>query len=135
MKWKTFFMVLVLVLFCSGQFLFSFTPVSEMTTEAILSELIQLYNERLSDLSERETDLTERSRLLELRETAYQENVTDLMIREADLKERESFYTNLINELEQKAKTEYKRGLLHGSIGGVIMGGISGGVTVWKLSE
>ena len=134
MKWKTFFTVLALVLFFSVPFLYSLDP-AEMTTQEILSELIQLYNERLTDLTESEQALSEKEIALNERETVYQQSVTDLLNRESDLTERENYYKNLISALEQKARDEYRRGLIHGGIGGSIVGGVGGGLLTFKLSN
>ena len=99
----------------------------EMTTEEILTELIQLQKESLKDLESRTADLNQREINLNQREQALLERETELSQRETDLQERETFWQSYKKEMESQIKAEFWRGFTAGGLTLGVSGAIVGG--------
>ena len=95
------------------------TPVSEMTTQEILTELIQLNEQRALELDLRENSLSLREANLDTRENNLNE-------RENSMIALGDFSQSLREEVSRNQRADFWRGFGYGFTAGFVAGGAGG---------
>lgn len=105
----------------------------EMTDQEIIQELINNLNQRETAIKQKELILNQREADLKARETELEQREERLQRRNESINEIETYWMNLIKDMEKIKKLEYWKGFFQGSSIGLslgVAGGLYGGLSI-----